>query len=168
MLFQGPPLCTGIVAEKTLERLLADQRCLPLPWPRPAAPENPWHHRTHLLAVGPVYDSAEASAPLLESAYRSSLRLANERGLRRIAFPAISCGIFGYPLDEAAEVGPVCPRFCQYGGMPGCVVGLQVPAGAPCSRVCSIHACRQELSRRPHRQRQPSHLLAGTLPAWQR
>lgn len=54
--------------------------------------------------VGPVYDSAEASAPLLESAYRSSLRLANERGLRRIAFPAISCGIFGYPLDEAAEI----------------------------------------------------------------
>lgn len=42
--------------------------------------------------VGPVYNSAAASAPLLESAYRASLQLANARGLKTVAFPAISCG----------------------------------------------------------------------------
>jgi O-acetyl-ADP-ribose deacetylase (regulator of RNase III) len=54
--------------------------------------------------VGPVYHSPERSAPLLEAAYRNSLELANQQGLKRVAFPAISCGVFGYPLGEAAEV----------------------------------------------------------------
>ena len=60
--------------------------------------------RNVIHTVGPVYHNAEASAPLLESAYRSSLQLANQHGLKTVAFPAISCGIFGYPFDEAAEV----------------------------------------------------------------
>jgi len=55
-------------------------------------------------AVGPVYQSPNASAPLLRSAYRASLALANEKGLASIAFPAISCGVYGYPLAEAAIV----------------------------------------------------------------
>lgn len=50
--------------------------------------------------VGPIYDSAEESAPLLASAYRSSLELANGKGLKTVAFPAISCGVYGYPLEE--------------------------------------------------------------------
>jgi O-acetyl-ADP-ribose deacetylase (regulator of RNase III) len=54
--------------------------------------------------VGPIYRGAEASEPLLRSAYRSSLALANEHALASIAFPAISCGVFGYPLVEAARV----------------------------------------------------------------
>jgi O-acetyl-ADP-ribose deacetylase (regulator of RNase III) len=54
--------------------------------------------------VGPVYRSADVSAPLLESAHRSSLELANENSLRSIAFPAISCGAYGYPLEEAAPL----------------------------------------------------------------
>jgi O-acetyl-ADP-ribose deacetylase (regulator of RNase III) len=54
--------------------------------------------------VGPVYHSAARSAPLLRSAYRSSLALAHEHGLASIAFPAISCGIYGYPLGEAAPL----------------------------------------------------------------
>ena len=53
--------------------------------------------------VGPVYRSAVESRPLLDSAYRSCLRLATELGLESIAFPAISCGIYGYPLDDGAE-----------------------------------------------------------------
>jgi O-acetyl-ADP-ribose deacetylase (regulator of RNase III) len=54
--------------------------------------------------VGPIYESASVSAPILTSAYRSSLELAKEQQLRTIAFPAISCGIYGYPIDAAAAV----------------------------------------------------------------
>jgi O-acetyl-ADP-ribose deacetylase (regulator of RNase III) len=54
--------------------------------------------------VGPVYDSPDESAPRLAAAHASSLRLAREHGLRSVAFPAISCGVYGYPLDEAAEI----------------------------------------------------------------
>ncbi len=55
--------------------------------------------------VGPVHgrDGGEAPA-LLASCYRESLRLARERGLSSVAFPAISTGAYGYPLDEAVEV----------------------------------------------------------------
>jgi O-acetyl-ADP-ribose deacetylase (regulator of RNase III) len=54
--------------------------------------------------VGPVFSSTEESAPLLEAAHRSSLQLANDQGLRSLAFPAISCGVFGYPLELAASL----------------------------------------------------------------
>ena len=68
----------------------------------------PWVIHT----VGPVYEDAERSAPILCAAYRSSLDLALSRGLSSIAFPAISCGVFGYPLDEAAPLAiETCRRF---------------------------------------------------------
>ena len=55
-------------------------------------------------AVGPVYGGRPRDAELLASAFRSSLALATEHELRTIAFPAISCGVYGYPLDEAALI----------------------------------------------------------------
>lgn len=55
-------------------------------------------------AVGPVYDGTPRSADELASALRSSLALADEHALKSVALPAISTGIFGYPLDEAARV----------------------------------------------------------------
>jgi len=55
-------------------------------------------------AVGPVYDGTERSAQLLASAVRAALQMADEHKLTSIALPAISTGIFGYPLDEAARV----------------------------------------------------------------
>lgn len=55
-------------------------------------------------AVGPVYDGTSRSADLLASAVRSSLALADEKTLNSVALPAISTGIFGYPLEEAARV----------------------------------------------------------------
>ena len=58
-----------------------------------------------LHAVGPVWRGGTAGeAELLASAYRTCLRLATELGAVSIAFPAISCGVFGYPVDRAARV----------------------------------------------------------------
>lgn len=55
--------------------------------------------------VGPVYrGGGHGEAELLRSAYRNSLLLADEHRLSSIAFPAISCGIFGYPVAEAARI----------------------------------------------------------------
>ncbi|MCS7178339.1 MAG: macro domain-containing protein [Anaerolineae bacterium] len=57
-------------------------------------------------AVGPVYDrgAPEQSAQLLASAVRAALRMADEHHLKSVALPAISTGIFGYPLEDAAQV----------------------------------------------------------------
>ena len=56
-------------------------------------------------AVGPIYQGGtKGEADLLASAYLSSLKLASAKGLRSIAFPAISAGVYGYPLAEAARI----------------------------------------------------------------
>jgi O-acetyl-ADP-ribose deacetylase (regulator of RNase III) len=56
-------------------------------------------------AVGPVWGGGHAGeAALLASAYRSAMALAAQHGLASVAFPAISTGIFGYPLQEATRV----------------------------------------------------------------
>jgi O-acetyl-ADP-ribose deacetylase (regulator of RNase III) len=54
--------------------------------------------------VGPVYVKGEDRSPLLATCHVESLRVADELGARTVAFPAISTGVFGYPLDEAAPV----------------------------------------------------------------
>ena len=55
--------------------------------------------------VGPVWQGGDAGEPeLLASCYRSALGLAVERGARSIAFPAISTGVYGYPVDQATEI----------------------------------------------------------------
>ena len=55
--------------------------------------------------VGPVWHGGDQGEPaLLAACHRRALEVAEELGVRTIAFPAISCGIFGYPPDRAAEV----------------------------------------------------------------
>ncbi|MFE7076603.1 O-acetyl-ADP-ribose deacetylase [Streptomyces sp. NPDC057620] len=54
--------------------------------------------------VGPVFSGSEDRSELLASCYRESLRVADELGARTVAFPAISAGIFGWPMEDAARV----------------------------------------------------------------
>ncbi|KAG7569938.1 Macro domain [Arabidopsis thaliana x Arabidopsis arenosa] len=55
--------------------------------------------------AGPIYDSDVNPQESLTNAYKNSLRVAKENNIKYIAFPAISCGIYGYPFDEAAAIG---------------------------------------------------------------
>lgn len=68
-------------------------------------------------AVGPVWrDGSHEEPKLLASAYRSSLELAEKRGVRSIAFPAISCGVYGYPIADAARIAVATVRAHMEGG----------------------------------------------------
>lgn len=60
--------------------------------------------------VGPVYAAHNEPAPFLTSCHVESLRVADEIGARSVAFPAISCGVYGYPVDEAAPVALAAVR----------------------------------------------------------
>jgi len=75
----------------------------------------PARHVIH--TVGPVYRNGQHGEPeQLASCYRESLRLARENGLQTVAFPAISCGVYGYPHREAAAiaVGTVLDTVAAY------------------------------------------------------
>ncbi len=90
----GPELASACVAAGPCET--GDARITP-------GYELPAKHVIH--CVGPVYHGGGADeAGLLESCYQRSLELAEEHGVRSIAFPCISTGIFGYPLEEATDI----------------------------------------------------------------
>ncbi|MCK1823514.1 O-acetyl-ADP-ribose deacetylase [Streptomyces sp. XM83C] len=54
--------------------------------------------------VGPVHSAEEDRSELLASCYRESLRVADELGARTVAFPAISTGVYRWPMDDAARI----------------------------------------------------------------
>jgi O-acetyl-ADP-ribose deacetylase (regulator of RNase III) len=54
--------------------------------------------------VGPVFSRTEDRSDLLVSCYREALRVADEVGARSVAFPAVSAGIYGWPIDSAADI----------------------------------------------------------------
>ncbi|TMU93303.1 O-acetyl-ADP-ribose deacetylase [Streptomyces sp. DASNCL29] len=54
--------------------------------------------------VGPVFSAAEDRSATLASCYRASLRVADELGARTVAFPAVSTGVYRWPLDDAARI----------------------------------------------------------------
>jgi O-acetyl-ADP-ribose deacetylase (regulator of RNase III) len=65
--------------------------------------------------VGPVYAKSEDRSALLASCHTESLKLADELGARTVAFPAISTGVYGYPVDEAAPVAIAAVRSVETG-----------------------------------------------------
>ncbi len=54
--------------------------------------------------VGPVYSGKPQDKALLTGCYRNSLMLAAENNIHSLAFPAISCGVYGYPIEEACKI----------------------------------------------------------------
>jgi O-acetyl-ADP-ribose deacetylase (regulator of RNase III) len=60
------------------------------------------HHVIH--TVGPIYSGKPQDKTLLAGCYQNSLKLAAENNVRSLAFPAISCGVYGYPIAEACEI----------------------------------------------------------------
>jgi O-acetyl-ADP-ribose deacetylase (regulator of RNase III) len=107
-LAEGAGVCGAIFRAAGREELARACRVL-APCPTGSAVITPaFGIRTarHIIhAVGPVYFryTPEEAAKLLRSAYQTSIRLAAEHGCRSIAFPAISTGVYGYPLDEACR-----------------------------------------------------------------
>ena len=81
---------------------------------RPLAPIRPGEavitgghnlpNRYVIHSLGPVYGSDHPEEELLSSCYRNALLLADEHGIDSIAFPAISAGAFGYPVEEVARI----------------------------------------------------------------
>ena len=64
--------------------------------------------------VGPVYSGTPRDARLLASCYRSSLELAVAHNLNSVAFPAISCGVYGYPIQDASKIAvETCLAFLE-------------------------------------------------------
>ena len=62
----------------------------------------PARHVIH--TVGPVYSGKPQDSRLLTNCYLNSLKLAAEHNLATIAFPAISCGVYGYPIEDACKI----------------------------------------------------------------
>lgn len=63
------------------------------------------HCKGIIHTVGPIWNGGmSGEAELLESCYRNSMAIAKKRGFRSIAFPAISCGVYRYPLGEACNI----------------------------------------------------------------
>jgi O-acetyl-ADP-ribose deacetylase (regulator of RNase III) len=61
--------------------------------------------------VGPIWRGGKHGEPeVLANCYRNSLLLAVENGIKTIAFPAISCGVFGYPIPDAARIAVTTTR----------------------------------------------------------
>ena len=60
--------------------------------------------------VGPVWSAKEDRSAVLASAFRESLRVAEDLGARTVAFPAVSAGVYGWPVDDAARIAVTTVR----------------------------------------------------------
>lgn len=73
--------------------------------------------------VGPVYRGRPEDSRLLSDCYLNSLTVAMNHGIRTLAFPAISCGVYGYPIADASKIAvDVCATFMQTRDVPEKVI----------------------------------------------
>ena len=69
------------------------------------------HARFVIHAVGPIWQGGQqGEGSLLQSAYRRALELASEHGCRSVAAPALSCGAYGFPVDQASRIALATTR----------------------------------------------------------
>jgi len=95
----------GPEALEDRERLIRERGRHPLPTGDAVATiAGELDARWILHTAGPVYSGSPDDAELLARCHRSVLQVADELGVRTIAFPAISTGVYGYPIDEAAPI----------------------------------------------------------------
>jgi O-acetyl-ADP-ribose deacetylase (regulator of RNase III) len=71
------------------------------------------HARWVIHTVGPVFSRSEDRSDLLASCYRESLRVADELGARTVAFPAISTGVYRWPMEDAARIAVATVRAAE-------------------------------------------------------
>jgi O-acetyl-ADP-ribose deacetylase (regulator of RNase III) len=108
----GGGVCGAIhrAAGPALARACADGRPCPTGQAR-ITPGFELPSKFVIHAVGPMWRGGTAKEPdLLTSAYRSALTLAENNGVRSIAFPAISTGIYGFPLQQATDIAVATVR----------------------------------------------------------
>ncbi len=93
--------------------------------------------------VGPVYSGSPQDPVLLSQCYRNSLEIASARRFEAIAFPAVSCGVYGYPLDAACRIAvTTTARFLEDHPFPRRVIFMLFSEDA--RRV--YEACLKEMS----------------------
>jgi len=81
--------------------------------------------------VGPVYKGRPEDSRLLAACYTNSLDLAREKGARSIAFPAISCGVYGYPMEDACKLAvDACSAYLSAHDLPEKVIFVLFSADA--------------------------------------
>lgn len=73
--------------------------------------------------VGPVYRGRPPDSRLLANCYTNSLKLAGDHGIATLAFPAISCGVYGYPIADACKIAvDTCAAFMETYELPASVI----------------------------------------------
>jgi len=81
--------------------------------------------------VGPVYRGRPEDRRLLADCYTNSLNLAGEKGVRSLAFPAISCGVYGYPMEDACKIAvDTCSAYLADHDLPEKVIFVLFAADA--------------------------------------
>lgn len=75
-----------------------------------ATPAGRMPARWVIHTVGPVWSAKEDRSEVLASAFRESLRVAEDLGARTVAFPAVSAGVYGWPVDDAARIAVTTVR----------------------------------------------------------
>ena len=99
------PSCAPAGAAQLAARRALVERIGSLPTGQAAATDaGTMPARWVIHVVGPVYSTSEDRRELLASCYRRALAVADELGARSVAFPAVSAGIYGWPIDDAADV----------------------------------------------------------------